>query len=73
MSAVQASLSGEQRILPELSATGMESGKLGEFGLSGRNDSAAVCDDSILAVLLSGFYFPLNCLRFSRPFRLLFL
>lgn len=74
MSAVQAPLYGERGILPALPARGMESGEFGEFRLFGGDDCAAVCDDFILAVFLSGFYFPLSWrLSFSRLFHHRFL
>lgn len=73
MSRMQASVFGKRRILPEVSASGMESGKLGESGLSAGDHSAAVRDDLILAVLLSEFYFQMNYSDFSRPFHLQFL
>lgn len=70
---MQTSVSGKPKILPELSAPGMESGKLGESGLFAGDNITAVRDDFILAVLLSEFYFQMNCSDFSHLFHLQFL
>jgi hypothetical protein len=56
MSAMQAPLSGRRGLLPALPAYGVESGKLGEFGLSPGDYPAADFYDFVLAVFLSRLF-----------------